>query len=69
MFPKRDLAAKLGQRLPPVFFTTEELREVKAVKDPGAWAFSFLQFFKDKVAHGTISRARLQVPDASHDPL
>ena len=37
MFPKRDLAAKLGQRLAPVFFTKEELRDVKAVKDPGAW--------------------------------
>ena len=35
MFPKRDLAAKLGERFPPVFFNTEELRDVKAVKEAG----------------------------------
>ena len=36
MFPKRDMAAKLGARFPPVFFSTDELRDVRDVKDPGA---------------------------------
>jgi hypothetical protein len=35
MFPKRAEAAKLAGRIPPVLVTTQELRNIRVVKDPG----------------------------------
>lgn len=35
MFPKRADAEKLAGRIPPIIISTQELRELKIVKDPG----------------------------------
>lgn len=36
MFPKKADAEKLAGRIPPVIISTQELRELKIVKEPGA---------------------------------
>ena len=35
MFPKRGDAEKLAGRIPPIIISTQELRELKIVKDTG----------------------------------
>ena len=40
MFPKKADAEKLAGRIPPVVISTQELQELKIVKDPGEWVSS-----------------------------
>ncbi|EIE22641.1 ATP-dependent DNA helicase ii [Coccomyxa subellipsoidea C-169] len=41
MFPKKADAEKLAGRIPPVVISTQELRELKIVKDPGLYLLGF----------------------------